>query len=187
MIAQHFHYEILETKPLTFLEEFKDHRRLQVFHEKGCKCVKCGVEGTRLALGKANNGSLHWDVYTDDFYPLTVDHIIPKSKGGPDHIDNYQPMCYLCNTKKGNGDWSSWSRPKYPSEKIQRPSSQFQKGGVEVGDVVYRRVNKNRFESLGVVSQFCSNPHHPHENLSIQIEGNTKSYYLSTHVYKQKQ
>ena len=49
-------------------------------------------------------GQVHWDVYTADFYPLTVDHIIPKSKGGPDELDNYQPMCARCNHKKGNGD-----------------------------------------------------------------------------------
>ena len=30
-----------------------------------------------------------------------MDHIIPKSKGGKDHIDNYQLMCEECNSKKG--------------------------------------------------------------------------------------
>ncbi len=33
---------------------------------------------------------------------FTKDHIIPKSKGGGEHIDNFQTMCCKCNSKKGN-------------------------------------------------------------------------------------
>lgn len=33
---------------------------------------------------------------------MTKDHIIPKSKGGKDHISNYQTMCVRCNMTKGN-------------------------------------------------------------------------------------
>jgi hypothetical protein len=31
-----------------------------------------------------------------------IDHVIPLSLGGPDHIDNYVLCCKACNTRKRN-------------------------------------------------------------------------------------
>ncbi|MCE3606373.1 HNH endonuclease [Massilia sp. P8910] len=37
---------------------------------------------------------------------MTVDHIQPRTAGGADEVANYQPLCDICNSKKGNrADW----------------------------------------------------------------------------------
>jgi 5-methylcytosine-specific restriction endonuclease McrA len=36
---------------------------------------------------------------------LTRDHIVPLSRGGPDDLDNLQPLCQICNTRKRVQDW----------------------------------------------------------------------------------
>lgn len=43
------------------------------------KCLSCKKEGIKL----------------------TVDHVVPISKGGSNTIDNVQPLCRSCNSKKG--------------------------------------------------------------------------------------
>ena len=37
------------------------------------------------------------------FRNMTVDHIVPQSKGGTDHRDNLQLLCNACNSMKGAG------------------------------------------------------------------------------------
>jgi hypothetical protein len=59
--------------------------RWQVFQRDNWKCVSCGRSA-------ANDVILH------------VDHIIPRSKGGKDELDNFQTLCHLCNIGKSNKD-----------------------------------------------------------------------------------
>ena len=37
------------------------------------------------------------------FRNMTIDHIVPRSKGGTDHEENLQLLCGACNSTKGNG------------------------------------------------------------------------------------
>lgn len=148
MQAQYFHYNILEVYNLTELENYQNHRRLKVFYNKGCKCVECGVEGTILALGKDKWGNLHLDIYTNNFYPLTVDHIIPKSKGGSNELDNLQPMCCLCNWGKGNGDRpANIGNRKYKysqdiplRKELSKPIEQYVKDNLREGDIIFKNI-----------------------------------------------
>lgn len=82
-------------------------QRYQTFFTKGTKCVCCGIEGKYFAKEKVSRDkSYHLNLYAVDENGkevlMTKDHILPKSKGGQDHVDNYQPMCVRCNKAKGN-------------------------------------------------------------------------------------
>ena len=82
--------------------KYKTHRRLQVFANKGTACVRCGIDGVYLLSSVDPGGGHHVDLYTADFVMMTVDHILPRSKGGANTLENYQPMCQHCNGRKGN-------------------------------------------------------------------------------------
>lgn len=82
-------------------------QRYQLFFTKGMKCVCCGIEGKYFAKEKhEKDKSYHLNLYgiTDNGQEvlITKDHIIPKSKGGKDKLENYQTMCVICNKLKGN-------------------------------------------------------------------------------------
>ncbi len=38
------------------------------------------------------------------YVPMTIDHIIPASKGGENHMDNYAAACRECNAEKSDTD-----------------------------------------------------------------------------------
>lgn len=49
-----------------------------VFNRHGKSCISCGSSEN-----------------------ITIDHIVPVSRGGKDEIKNLQPLCRSCNSKKG--------------------------------------------------------------------------------------
>lgn len=78
--------------------------RYMTFYQKGCTCVVCGKEGTHFTLDAdgQNTDRRHFNLRAEDGTLMTRDHILPKSKGGRDHISNMQTMCTHCNRAKGN-------------------------------------------------------------------------------------
>ena len=170
---QYFKYELVETYPLSDLEKYKDHRRLQVFYLKGVKCPNCNIEGEILTKSVDRKGAIHIDVCTKELYPFTIDHIIPKSKGGKDYIDNLRPMCCVCNWERGNGDLTpAESRKKYSFPKRYPkntdPDILKEVTDIKVGDTVYKKITG---KLLGVVTEILPNPNHPTNAMSCKIEG----------------
>jgi len=73
--------------------DFEIHRkedsavRQRVWDLTNGKCTYCKVELVDGGVGR------------DSF---VVEHVVPKSAGGPDRIENYVPSCAACNIKKSN-------------------------------------------------------------------------------------
>jgi diadenosine tetraphosphate (Ap4A) HIT family hydrolase/5-methylcytosine-specific restriction endonuclease McrA len=63
--------------------------RYEVLKRASRRCENCGV--------------------SIDERPIDVDHIIPRSIGGANDISNYQALCYICNTNKGNRDQTNFA------------------------------------------------------------------------------
>lgn len=71
-------------------------------------CVSCGIEGKHMVLDmNPGDSSPHFNLYAEEHGRLvlmTKDHILAKSKGGLDALENYATMCSVCNNLKGNFD-----------------------------------------------------------------------------------
>ena len=46
--------------------------------------------------------------YCDSEENLTIDHIVPQSKGGGDNTKNVVCCCHSCNQDKGHAPWEEW-------------------------------------------------------------------------------
>jgi len=107
MICPVFGGEITEEFSLDYLEKLKDHRRFRVFYHKGLICANptCNRVGIKIIKREVRYRSIvqvHLELVSEDYIPMTIDHIHPKSKGGSNQLDNLQPMCCFCNNKKSN-------------------------------------------------------------------------------------
>lgn len=182
-----FGYKVVDVEPISKLYKYKDHRRLQTYFQKGVECVvtDCNFKGKYIVHALDKQGNIHIDICDENLVPLTIDHIIPKSKGGDNHISNYQPMCVHCNGLKSNiyGPISKIGGHEREEYNSAFSISNFEKpdiSNLKIGQLVYvaSGKRKKRVVLLGKIEDIRPNPNHPNNALSAVIsKGGSDSYY----------
>jgi len=80
--------------------------RLSTFKIHGVVCQLCGVAGTHFKLqrskGQPKDCHHHFNLYANCGTLMTQDHVIPRSKGGRNSLENSQTLCEKCNSTKGD-------------------------------------------------------------------------------------
>lgn len=80
-------------------------QRYYVF-QKSLSCVSCDIEGKKFLLEQySSDRNPHFNFYAEKngkLILMTKDHIVAKSNGGSNKLENYQTMCSVCNNLKGN-------------------------------------------------------------------------------------
>lgn len=133
-------------------------------------CINCGLTGCFLALerflydeggdeGEKEGQGFHLNLYALDELGrevlMTKDHIIPKSKGGADNLENLQTMCTRCNGNKGatmptSEELEKWrlNKFKYINEKalkdINKDTKLIElKPGIAMPHNLYQAIRRN--------------------------------------------
>ena len=78
----HHRHDIPQRTDLGELPHYKTHKHSLFGRQEGL-CGGCGV--------------------AFPFRNFTIDHVVPRAKGGTDHLDNLQLLCGACNSAKGRG------------------------------------------------------------------------------------
>ena len=73
-------------------------KRLAIYLRDGLACAYCGA--------KAEDGK-----------PLSLDHLLPCSKGGGNHEGNLVTCCLKCNSRRGNMDLDVWLTQEFGAKK----------------------------------------------------------------------
>lgn len=104
-----FYTHRLSTTPL---DDFKKQnarlmksRRFRVFDRDNYCCVACGAQAIAVVIYQVKK-QVQRDVLAINpegmEVMLTLDHIKPRAKGGPDRLHNLQTMCFPCNNAKAD-------------------------------------------------------------------------------------
>ena len=78
-----------------------------MFAVKGVTCVSCGITADHFKKIWGNpEDNPHFTPFATDAegneIMITRDHIIPRSWGGENSVENTEPMCSPCNHQKDN-------------------------------------------------------------------------------------
>lgn len=88
-----------------------------------------------------------WDntcAYCGSDEDLTIDHVIPQSRGGSDTTDNVVCCCKSCNQSKGHDHWKLWyvQQDFYCEDRFDR-ISEWMKPPAPVNRYAYRPRRNN--------------------------------------------
>lgn len=67
-------------------------------------CTAFTIRFKRWLLEKAHGKCEYCGVGLPEVSRMEVDHVVPKSKGGPTDIENLRASCSTCNSAKRDGD-----------------------------------------------------------------------------------
>lgn len=81
--------------------------RAKLAARDGWACCYCG----RLTVEKV----------TDDEDRATIEHVIPRSRGGGDGLDNLRIACRWCNWTRGNGAFPTAQPPPLTVSELAAP------------------------------------------------------------------
>ena len=71
-------------------------------------CATSSSEAKRLWRKHIKDSWENKCAYCGSGENLTLDHIIPQSKGGTDVSKNVVCCCHSCNQSKGHNSWEDW-------------------------------------------------------------------------------
>ena len=116
----------------------------EVYRNACCMC--CGIPQVSKQYFKKLDGTL---------VRYTVDHVLLRSLGGPNSIDNLVPMCYDCNQLRGNLfaelteflQWY-WSGEAIPVLK----NFSYLKDKPKSNSVSNKKISTNQYKGIPVIS-----------------------------------
>lgn len=94
-------YMFIEQMPFEFISKYKKGFSLSYISRTDMTCVCCRNKAEYFIHSYSHKRHCYM-LYTKYLEPLTVDHVIPRAKGGRDSETNYQVMCQYCNVLKGD-------------------------------------------------------------------------------------
>lgn len=113
------------------------------------ECKSCNKVATHFVIHqhhyskKKNKHSItFFYIENDELIPLTKDHIIPRSSGGPDSMGNYECMCFNCNQEKSN---SFIPEDKAKAGLVELARDEVTMDSIGMAFVYHEKINDNFF------------------------------------------